>query len=74
MYHLSSGRPIALSVRNKSQIVKEMTNNANVTVPNLIKQLSLSVPDQTIYNFLHSEGYKFSPAMKCPFLNEDNKG
>ena len=47
-----------------------MTNNANVTVPNLIKQLSLSVSDQTIYNFC----YKFAPAMKCPFLNEDNKG
>ena len=68
VYKLSGGRPISFFVRTKRQIVREITN---VTV---IKQLSLSVSDQTIYNFLHSEGYKFAPALKCPFLNEDNKG
>ena len=38
VYQLFGGRPIALSVRTKRQIVREMTINANVTVPNLIKQ------------------------------------
>ena len=37
VYQLSGGRPITLSVWTKRQIVREMANNANVTVPNFIK-------------------------------------
>src|ERR687896_167699 len=72
-----SGRPKALSERDRKHLEKVAKNNRNDTLEEITEkfntELNISVSSRTIQRTLHEKGYSGHAAKKKPFISEVNK-